>query len=108
MTSDVVELVLGTLFFYCPGCKLTHLVRVDRQGKPNWVWNNEPKKPTLSPSVVVRFTKPARELGLGKNSGTQEKCHSYIQDGRILYLADCTHELAGKRMDMIPVDLWPA
>jgi hypothetical protein len=28
------------------------------------------------------------------------RCHLFITDGKIEYLADCTHELAGKTVEM--------
>lgn len=27
-------------------------------------------------------------------------CHSYVTNGRIQYLGDCTHELAGQTVDL--------
>ena len=31
-------------------------------------------------------------------------CHTFVTDGRIQYLGDCTHALAGQTVDMID---WP-
>lgn len=31
-------------------------------------------------------------------------CHSFVRDGRIEFLGDCTHELAGKSVALEPVD----
>lgn len=45
-------------------------------------------KPTFSPSM-------------GCNMGTELQCHSFVRDGRIEYLSDCRHELAGQTIDML-------
>jgi hypothetical protein len=31
-------------------------------------------------------------------------CHSFVVDGRIQFLGDCTHHLAGQTVDLPP---WP-
>ena len=30
----------------------------------------------------------------------EERCHSFIRDGKIQYLNDCTHEFAGKTVEL--------
>ncbi len=54
-----------------------------------WTWNGDPEKPTVNPSILL--TKP---------DGYRN--HLFIRDGKIQYLPDCTHELAGKNVDMVP------
>ena len=58
-----------------------------RRGTPCWTWNGSTSAPTLRPSVLTR------------DDGTI--CHSWVTDGRIQYLADCTHEFAGQTMDLL-------
>ena len=53
-----------------------------------WTWNGDKVKPTFSPSIVVQGTK---------------RCHSFVTDGLIQFLSDCSHELAGKTVPL-PAD----
>lgn len=74
--------------FWCEGCEGYHGVWVF---KPNeitnakWSWNGNLIHPTFSPSLVIN----------GKY-----KCHSFIRDGYIQYLTDCTHSLAGQTIQL--------
>lgn len=80
----------GRLIFWCPGCKSTH--QVDDK---IWTYNDNAEKPTLSPSVLARSAR--RKPG-------EWRCHFYMRDGKLEYLADCTHDLAGQTVDMIALD----
>ena len=40
------------------------------------------------------------ELGLIVQTEVAKACHSFITDGRIQYLGDCTHPLAGQTLDL--------
>lgn len=82
------------IFFECPGCGVVHGVTVGEGSDPRWDWNGNVNKPTFTPSILVRYT-----WGVER---TPVVCHSFVTDGRIQFLADCTHELAGQTVD-IPV-----
>lgn len=69
------------LRFWCEGCNTHH--RVPVSGPRAWQWNGSVEAPTLHPSIRV-------ETGIGK------LCHSFVVDGSIKYLTDCTHSLAGQ------------
>lgn len=90
------RLWMNRLMFQCPGCKVRHLipVRADPTGGPVWEWNGSLDSPTLKPSCLVHET-PAS----GEYAG-QPRCHSFVTDGRIQFLADCSHELAGQTVDL--------
>lgn len=86
-------LQLDTLLrFYCPGCKRHHHIQHGDIDGPTWRWNGDAEEPTLSPSVLVTYD--------GSDAGVDgvppAVCHSFIEEGRIRFLGDCTHELAGK------------
>ncbi len=66
--------------FYCPGCKAEHWFRVDGP-EPVWSFNGDVDSPTITPSLSV---------------SSQHLCHSFITHGKLLFLQDCTHDLAGK------------
>jgi len=77
------------ILFECPGCEYSHGVHVEPEGKyPVWKWNGSLDRPTFYPSILVRSNvgDPPRDT----------VCHSFVTDGRIQFLGDCTHALAGQ------------
>lgn len=73
-------------YFLCPACRSLHALN------NTWQFNGDLNKPTVSPSVRVHWFKgKQRELRM---------CHSYIKDGMIQYLGDCTHKFAGKTVEL--------
>jgi hypothetical protein len=83
----------GSLGFNCPGCSYMHIVRViPKDNMPCWGFNNNFDKPTFTPSILVRW-----------NEGEDYKemvCHSFVTDGNIQFLNDCTHKLAGQTVPL--------
>lgn len=80
------------LVFRCPACDTWHTVRV--QEPHNWSWNGDLERPTLSPSVFVNAP------GNQHRNPAAPSCHSFVTDGRIQFLGDCTHSLAGQTVDL--------
>ncbi len=69
---------------FCPGCERMHLF--DKR----WNFNGDMDSPTFKPSMLVYQNhpdKPAKKYN--------HRCHSYVTDGKIQFLNDCTHELVG-------------
>lgn len=92
------------VLFRCPGCEDNHQILAD----PNrgWVFNGDVERPTFHPSVLVGgvqwdsgegFHKPSHA---GVAPGERIVCHSFVTDGRIQFLSDCTHHLAGQTVDL--------
>lgn len=79
------------LGFWCAGCETIHEARV--HGEYAWSWNGSVDAPTLSPSVLVR----------GGSRGSDHVCHSFVTDGAIRFLSDCTHALAGQSVPLKPI-----
>lgn len=75
--------------FHCPGCEHGHSIPVS--GPRAWNWNGNVDEPTLTPSILVNA---------GSGNPTAPICHSYVTNGRIQFLADCTHALANKIVDL--------
>jgi len=90
----------GRVGFMCPGCGTMHQVRVEGEGRPRWDWNGDGDAPTFAPSVLVMMPDPGWP---GVNLST---CHSFVREGRIQFLNDCTHPLAGQTVDL--PDFYPA
>lgn len=114
MTGHVVKQNEGQLRFYCPGCQTSHPIQTGRGHGFNWTWNGSLDKPTFSPSVLVTWRDPVNlgnvealqaDLERKRKDGTpipyaDRVCHSFVTDGRIQYLSDCTHPLAGQTVDL--------
>lgn len=95
------------LVFTCPGCGLEHGPRVaGTPGRPLWRWNGDRERPTLQPSILVRGSVPltdaerARVLAGETIVPTPLVCHSFVTDGRIQFLTDSTHRLAGHTVEL--------
>lgn len=81
--------------FYCPGCKGDHWVNIE-DAWPVWTFNGDTEKPTLHPSVVVTYNGEDAD-----QEGCQpSRCHSWVRDGQIEFLSDCTHALAGQTVEL--------
>lgn len=92
--------------FFCPGCQCAHQVSI-----VIWKWNGSSEKPTLEPSILVNADKKLptdevmRQRGLDEEDVAWYKkqsirCHSFVRDGNIEFLADCEHKLAGKTVPL--------
>ena len=94
------------LWFWCPGCDGVHQIRHTSFEHPVWTWNYDLDRPTLTPSVLVTGTQPmtgaehTRIMAGEKITPRPLRCHSFITNGRIQFLADCTHALAGQTVDL--------
>lgn len=71
--------------FHCPGCEYGHEIPV--AGPRKWEWNNSVEAPTLKPSILVNNNSANPRVPV---------CHSFVTDGKIQFLGDSTHKLAGK------------
>lgn len=92
----------GKMSFMCPGCELMHVVNIDGPKGPRWTWNGSYIKPTFSPSVLVTGFKPSDDPA-EFDDATKDKpftCHSFVVDGNIQYLNDCSHKLAGRTVPL--------
>ena len=75
--------------FECPGCACAHSVRIAAAPGSTaavWQFNGDMAAPTFSPSYHVQ------------TPGHQ--CHSHIRNGRIGFLEDCDHGLAGQTVEL--------
>lgn len=111
MSAHVVELeVDGSIYFDCPGCALGHCLPIGEGPGPRWQWNGSLDKPTLSPSILARGVERLtdEEVAIieagGKVTPRPSVCHSFVRDGRIEFLGDCTHALAGQTVDLPPLE----
>jgi hypothetical protein len=81
--------------FQCPGCGSCHMVLTEGSNCPIWTVNGvKEDKPTVRPSIRVR----------GGDANGPTMCHSFVVDGKIQFLDDCTHELAGQTVEIPDFD----
>lgn len=75
--------------FHCPGCGYDHPFHVggDAKAHPQWTFNGSMEKPTFAPSLVVAKDDPKR------------RCHIFMREGMIQFLADCWHALKGQTVE---------
>lgn len=86
----------GRIMFWCPGCDGAHMIRVEGASPGCWGYNGNPDAPTFTPSVLVTYDGP----DAGKDGAPPAICHSFVTDGRIQFLSDCTHALDGQTVDI--------
>lgn len=79
----------------CPACSMAH--KFDKR----WTFNGNMELPTFRASMLVKWAKcdPVTNLLI-----KDIVCHSFVTDGKIQYLADCTHDMAGQTVDLPDVD----
>jgi hypothetical protein len=86
------------LMFVCPGCEKLggsglHMLPVNSpQTSPSWGWNENLEKPTLTPSILTKYD--------------DRVCHSFLTDGVFEFLSDCSHELAGQKVEIPDLYEW--
>jgi hypothetical protein len=98
--EKVVHKYENTYMIFCPGCKCGHAVN------NTWTFNGDLEKPTFSPSILVKGTKDITDdehaiiMRGEKFDPIRTVCHSFVTDGKIQFLSDCTHGLAGQTVDL--------
>lgn len=97
--------------FVCPGCNSEHEISIAEGG---WTFNGDFEKPTFSPSVLLTSGhhfptwKEGQPCWCTFNAEHPDdsapfecvRCHSFVTDGRIQFLSDSTHALAGQTVDL--------
>jgi len=76
--------------YMCPGCGYEHAFALKSEGG-NHEFNMNLEKPTVSPSLLQNFVQG-------------QICHSFVKDGMIQYLSDCTHKLAGQTIELPEIE----
>lgn len=100
----------GQVIFDCPGCGFGHMIRVGDGEGPRWSWNGSMDAPTFSPSVLLRGVEQLTEEEVqiveagGKVTPRPLVCHSFVTEGKIRFLEDSTHKLAGQTVDLPEVE----
>lgn len=88
LTSDGKH--IGWVIF-CSACECAH--RFDER----WTFNGDQESPTFTPSMLVHGWD---KTGTLPGYRIQERCHSFVTDGKIRFLDDCGHAMRGQTVDL--------
>lgn len=103
------------LGWWCAGCEELHVVTVG--SGETWQWNGSYDKPTFKPSVLVRsghycsthkpgdacwctFNEKRKAEGKEPSRFECRMCHTFVTDGMVQYLGDCTHALVNQTVEL--------
>jgi len=75
-----------------PNRILPVIIKGERRGTPCWSWNGSVDAPTVKPSILT------------KGGDGDEVCHSFVNDGMVQFLPDCSHAFAGKTVELLEID----
>jgi len=98
--SKLHQIADGVVFFWCPGCDDNHQVIIE--GDKAWGFNGDYDKPTFTPSYLT-WVEPNPHANPRYKKGKYLhgfRCHSFITDGNIQFLDDCTHKLKGQTVEL--------
>lgn len=77
--------------FFCPACKYGHVYYTDMDNRPKWEFNGDKENPTFTPSLLNNAN---------NYNDNNPRCHIFVTDGKIHFLSDCTHDMAGQTVEM--------
>jgi hypothetical protein len=84
--SSKIRTVQGGYAHWCPGCKEMHILPIRQNG---WTYQNmESAEPTATPSFLHTLDRHGRT------------CHYILTGGVLNFCSDCTHDLAGKPVQL--------
>lgn len=89
---------------FCPACRCGHMF------DQRWSFNGDEEAPTFRASMLVKSEHghpPVTPENLEEykrapwpQTKVQKVCHSFVTDGKIEFLGDCTHALAGQTVPL--------
>jgi len=98
------------IWIQTPGPFMNRFVPVQikgtREGTGNWTWNGDVDYPTLKPSLLWAGVRETTDEDLERlDAGipldaTKVVCHTWITDGKVQFLSDCTHDLVNQTVDL--------
>lgn len=98
----------GSHYWFCVACGRAHGGPPDR-----WTLSGNDDNPTFSPSFLIRsghyIPGHTGECWCTYNAQHPDDpsgfrcvvCHTFVREGMIQYLSDCTHGYAGQTIDMV-------
>lgn len=93
--------------FWCPGCEDLHMV------SDVWQITGAGETLTIEPSILVYERQKLINEDLEweallspENITNAPRCHSFVRNGHIEFLSDCTHKLVGQTVAIPPLPDW--
>lgn len=86
----------GNFYAYlieCPACKSPHVF--DKR----WTFNGDYNKPTFSPSMKSSWGGTIDPVS-NRIEVPEQVCHSFVRDGKIEFLNDCTHDMKNSVVEL--------
>lgn len=83
----------GEYLIDCVACKCSHCLatKIANENGSKWAFNGDVNSPTFHPSLKVTVRPHTLEKLI---------CHSFIKNGKMEYLSDSTHDLAGHTVEL--------
>lgn len=106
-----VHIEKGMACIWCEGCKSIHQLNISNDSIPRWNFNGNLDEPTFTPSLLCKTGHYVQGQLQPPNCRfcndpdfddyrSCTVCHTFITNGKIQYLSDCTHDLAGKTIEL--------
>lgn len=90
--DDCVIVKDGRVLIPCVACECLHSVNIlNTRNEDTWRFNNNLVSPTLTPAIKIQYA-------------GGHVCSSLVINGKIKYLSESTHNLAGKTRRLIIED----
>lgn len=104
--NDFFRFSAGRLLFNCPGCEYPHSIAVSATGEGVgvWKWDGNEAAPTVAPSLLC--TTSAEGTTSRSRGCVPTRCHLFLVAGKIQFLGDSTHALAGQVANPLPLALY--
>lgn len=93
---------------WCPACLQMHIFT------SGWSFDGNLECPTFNPSMRISGVKTIKVKGEWTGEWERDAggnpipftCHYFLHSGKIQYLSDCTHEMAGQTVDLPDLPEW--
>jgi hypothetical protein len=97
-------IIVRVHYYWCPGCGTLHGMTIKPDVNPytgaGWEFSGTLENPTYSPSQLTQWE------GTVDGKPHKQVCHTFIRNGQIEFLSDCTHAMKGKTVPLPPIPDW--
>ena len=107
--------LLTQVRFWCPGCNMLHAVTIQKaegRQEPVWKMSGSGDSLTFSPSIKVTYRHPKGYSDENpapmdyEGPYVDDICHSFVKEGRIQFLNDCSHSLKNQTVNLPYLPDW--
>lgn len=90
------------------GCLILPVqIKGRREGTGNWTWNGSVDAPDLKPSILTSGNRMLTDEECARIAAGEKiaprpfRCHSWLNDGMVQFLDDCSHEFRGQTLPLL-------